>query len=60
MLVRNPMAVGPRCFSITVDIPSGPMALEFLDPFMAVLTSYALKGGVSSGGRACYFPHTFW
>lgn len=31
ILVRNSIPVGPKCFNIIGEIPSGPIALEFLD-----------------------------
>lgn len=39
MLVRNVVAMGPRCFRWIMDMLSGPIAGEFLACLMAVVVS---------------------
>jgi hypothetical protein len=52
-------AFGPRCFSTIVEIPSGPIAFEFLELFTASPTSSSLKAGASLEGNECKTRITF-
>ena len=48
MVVRALIALGPRCFRCMLDIPSGPVAGEFLSFLMVQFVSCDVKGGGES------------
>ncbi|XP_075159492.1 uncharacterized protein LOC142232728 [Haematobia irritans] len=50
-LVRYSTPSIPRCFSISIEIPSGPSALDGFALLMTLVTSDAVKCGVSSARR---------